>query len=77
MPYNFLSGLDLTGANFGSSPAQIPVNQVTPAPIAQPSFQAPFTNYGSNNYGLGNTGFLSGLDFSSYQNPFQDRKSVV
>ena len=71
MPYNFLSGLDLTGANFGSSPAQIPVNQVTPAPIAQPSFQAPFTNYGSNNYGLGNTGFLSGLDFSSYQNPFQ------
>ena len=71
MPYNFLSGLDLTGANFGAAPAQIPVNQVAPAPIAQPAPQTPFTNYGSNNYGLGNTGFLSGLDFSSYQNPFQ------
>jgi hypothetical protein len=69
MPYNFLSGLDLTGMNYGAAPAQIQQPSITPLPAAQPTLQAPFI--GGNNYGLGNAGSLSNLDLSSYQNPFQ------
>ena len=69
MPYNFLSGLDLTGMNYGAAPAQIQQPSITPLPAAQPTLQTPFI--GGNNYGLGNAGSLSNLDLSSYQNPFQ------
>jgi hypothetical protein len=69
MPYNFLSGLDLTGMNYGAAPAQIQQPSITPLPAAQPMFQPPFI--GGNNYGLGNSGYLSNLDLSSYQNPSQ------
>ena len=69
MPYNFLSGLDLTGINYGAAPAQIQQPSITPLPAAQPTLQPPFI--GGNDYGLGNAGSLSNLDLSSYQNPFQ------